>query len=430
MVSKPRRGPATVLVAVSLALVGLMTLGPTEAVVDTPVLCIICGSLGGVDFILNVILFVPLGLSLQWTTGRWRTSAIVGMTTTLVIEGLQWRIITGRDASLGDLLANTLGTLLGVWIATAVFRWLNATGVSARRYAEAWGSAAVVVIIVSVWLLQPVVPRNPQWVQWTPVRLNTEPFKGHLISVELKTRTIYRVESVQASEAFDTLARSLSVRANIRSLGGPTRLPAIIVRIANDEEEGFTLAQSGQSAVFRTYIAAAKLRLRPILVGLDRAFGSSERIGADADFTIEGTSTPQYIFLRRSGAEGVSDVRVPRTVGLAWALLLPQDVALDGRWWVANAVWLAALMIPVSFFTMRSAKSTEDEAGRGIAWRPLLIVLATLVATAATPLSGLAAGEWVGVLAGIAAGWQLERWTAPLGHADIKDPPRVRSILS
>ncbi|HEX6941514.1 MAG TPA: VanZ family protein [Gemmatimonadaceae bacterium] len=430
MVTAPRRSTTVALVALSFALIAFFTLRPSPAIVMTPTFCIFCGALGGVDFVLNVLLFVPLGLSLQWTTGRWHMSAIIGLTTTLVIEGLQWRIITGRDASLGDLLANTLGTLLGVWIATAVFRWLNATGVTARRYAEAWGIAAVVVIIVSGWLLQPVVPRNPQWVQWTPVRLNTEPFKGHLISVELKTRTIRGVERVEASEAFDTLARSLSVRANIRSPGGPTRLPAIIVRIANDKEEGFTLGQSGQSAVFRTYIAAAKLRLRPILVGLDRAFGSSERIEADADFTIEGTSTTQYIFLRRSGAEGVSDVRVPRTVGLAWALLLPQDVALDGRWWVANAVWLAALMIPVSFFTMRSAKSTEDEAGRGIAWRALLIVLATLGATAATPLSGLAAGEWLGVLAGIAAGWQLERWTAPFGHADLKNPTRMRSILS
>ena len=74
MLAQPRRKLAEALVAMSFALIALMTLQPSQETVITPTFCVFCGPLGGVDFILNVILFVPLGISLRWTTGRWETA--------------------------------------------------------------------------------------------------------------------------------------------------------------------------------------------------------------------------------------------------------------------------------------------------------------------------------------------------------------------
>jgi hypothetical protein len=201
------------------------------------------------------------------------------------------------------------------------------------------------------------------------------------------------------------------------------------VRIANDWEEGFSLVQLGATVAFRTHIAAVKLKLRPILVGLDHAFPGSGSAGTTGGLTIEGTSTPQAIMVRRQQPEGGTVVAVPRTVGLAWALFLPWDIALNPQWWVANALWMVALVLPVSFLTVRSAR-TEREPGHGIAWWPLALVLATLAATPATGLSQLGIGEWAGALAGISAGWLLERWTAVPSHQGLKSNAHDGSILS
>lgn len=418
-VSKPHGASAVVLLALSIALVAFMTLRPTRAIVATPTFCVFCGSLGGVDFILNVILFVPLGVTLQWTTGRLRTSALIGVATTLVIEALQARLITGRDASLGDLIANTLGTLLGAWLGVAVFRWLNASAPAARRYAGAFGIGVSVVVVLSAFLLQPLVPRYPQWVQWTPLRPNTDPFQGHLIAVHVKARTIYGVESFEAREAFDPEERSLSMRAQIGpGPGAPSRRLAIIARITNGWEEGFFLAQWGDAAAFRTHMAAARVRLRPILVGLPDAFPDTSISNGARELIIEGHSDPRGITVRRRSDDVVA-VSVRRTVGLAWALIFPRDIALNERWWLANAAWLAVLIFPVSFFAVRCLRS-HDSGSRISGWWPVVLVLATLVAVPVTGLSPLAIGEWAGILGGLAAGWALERWIGPPPDAKVR----------
>src|SRR5688572_6319026 len=118
MVTQPSRRTTAFLVASWLIVIAVATLMPAETDVTLPASCVFCGQFGGVDFVLNIVLFVPLGVGLRWLLGSWLASGLVGAATTLVIETLQWRLIPGRDASLGDLLANTLGALLGAWLAT------------------------------------------------------------------------------------------------------------------------------------------------------------------------------------------------------------------------------------------------------------------------------------------------------------------------
>lgn len=409
--TQPRRATAAILAACSFAFVAYMTLRPTQAIVVTPTFCIFCGPLGGVDFILNLVLFVPIGVSLRWATGSLRTTAIVGVATTLVIESLQWRLIGGRDASLGDLLANTLGTMIGAWLGTTLFRWLNATGSRAGRLSSAFAIATSLLVAVSAVLLQPIVPRYQQFVLWTPRRPNMDPFLGQLVTLELNGRTRGASESFDPKEAFDTLARSLSMRAHIASPApDPTRRLAMIVRLANTLEEGFSLAQWRDAAAFRTHMVAVRVKLRSIMVGLDGAFSSTHTRTAGG-LVIEGYSDPRAISLRQY-PDGESAALVRRTVGLAWALFLPRDVALNQRWWPVNAIWLCMLMLPAAFLAIRSWRTGSHAASKFAMW-PVVLVMATLAASPVTGLSPLSSGEWIGVLAGIAAGWVLERWAQP-----------------
>lgn len=418
MVKQPNRRPAWALVAASLALIASMTLWPTQSFVVTPTFCIFCGTLGGVDFVLNVILFIPFGISLRWATGRWQSAAIIGVVTTLVIETLQARLIAGRDASLGDLLANTLGTALGAWIAIEVLRWLNSSSLAARKYAGTFGILATAMVCASAWLLQPIPPRYPDWVQWTPVRPNMDVFQGRLLAVHLNERPIHSTEMLLPPQVLDT-SRRLTVRALLGAPIAPTKRQAFIVRIANPTEEGFSLTQWREAVAFRTKLAAARLKLRPIRVGLADALAVSNQGTPGTTTEITATSSPEALTVSRLHPSGNTSVTLRRTIGLAWALFVPWDFALDPRWWPANAFWLGALVLPVSFFTLRSG-GTARGASRRIAWWPLPVVLATLVAVPITGLGTLSIGEWCGVVAGIAAGLILERSTATSGREDLK----------
>jgi VanZ family protein len=70
-----------------------------------------------VDFGENVMLYLPIGIVLQ---ARWRRAfrtCGTGAVLSLVLELIQF-VVPGRDPSLSDVLANTVGALLG----TQLFR--------------------------------------------------------------------------------------------------------------------------------------------------------------------------------------------------------------------------------------------------------------------------------------------------------------------
>jgi len=421
------------LTAAALAFIAFMTLGKAESGLSFPGTCVFCGRLGGVDFVLNTVLFVPFGLGLMWLTGRWRRSAVIGAVTTLVIEALQWRLIPGRDASLGDLLANSMGTVIGVWLAVAGIRWLNATRMDARRLSAVASLLSVAAVYVSAWLLLPTQTRGQQWVQWTPRRQGLELFQGRLHAVSLNGIEIRPIEVLDPTRTFDTVTRALLVRANVSGPVPWARRQAIIVRIANDQEEGFSLTQWRKSVVFRAHLAAAELKLRPLLVRLDSAFSSSATAtnGENNQFTIEAVSSPRDMMVKGESQAGgaATMIALRRTVGLTWALVLPWDIALSPSWWPASAGWLAALVFPVSFFNIRAARRQPDEPGRVVTWWPTAIVMGALVVIPGVMgLSTLGPGEWAGVVFGIFGALLIERWTAVRAHSNLNVEAPVGAI--
>jgi VanZ family protein len=417
-VSGPRAGvsrPSAIgvlAIVAALVVVGVPTLTPTPRAAPSSELCIICGSLGGVDFVLNVVLFIPLGAALWNARRRLRDALMAGLLVSVVIELLQVRTITGRDATLGDILANTLGSVAGAAIALGFVRWRNITGRAAQRGAAIAGITAAMVIAMSAQLLQPIRTRYPQWVQWSPVKRGEEPFRGRLETAEANGRTLHGREVLRPPQTLDSRTRSLHVRATLKGPTPPSERQAIIIRIANPLEEGFQLAQLGNGVVFRTNIVASRLRLRSLLIGLPDVLPDS---GAtpDGTFTFEGVSSPASIVVTGSGPDDqLTTVTLPRTVGLAWAVFLPWSIAIGPQWWLANACLLATLMVPVSFLSTRSHRS-PDRAGLVTHWWPVALVVVMLAALPlVTGLSHLRAVEWLGVMIGMVGGVALERWLA------------------
>lgn len=119
---------AAVLMAVYLVVVGWIVFLPTAAVASgsVTVIATLLRAAGfppwvtptAVEFVTNVLLFVPasfLGRTFRPLWG-WRQWLLVGLAGTLVIEAVQLLMLPGRSAQLLDVVANTLGALVGYLI--------------------------------------------------------------------------------------------------------------------------------------------------------------------------------------------------------------------------------------------------------------------------------------------------------------------------
>ncbi len=72
--------------------------------------------------LLNVVLFVPLGVLLPLATGRaWWWVVLVALAASSAVELVQWRWLE-REGSWGDVAANTLGALVGAVVVTLLRR--------------------------------------------------------------------------------------------------------------------------------------------------------------------------------------------------------------------------------------------------------------------------------------------------------------------
>lgn len=72
-----------------------------------------------VEFVLNVLAFVPLGLlgSAVWPMSTWRDWTAVGFAASFSVEVVQAIALDGRSATHADVVANTLGASVGAALA-------------------------------------------------------------------------------------------------------------------------------------------------------------------------------------------------------------------------------------------------------------------------------------------------------------------------
>ncbi|HEY6947255.1 MAG TPA: VanZ family protein, partial [Gemmatimonadales bacterium] len=179
----PAPGRRGGLIAVlGLAFILALTLTPqpqnVEQVARTPLWCLRCGDLSGMDILLNVILFLPLGFGLRLAGWPRRRVLLAAFATTLLVELTQYFFIVGRDATLSDILTNTTGGLLGMVLAERfpVLLWPGPR--AARRLAGAAAVFWLAVQIVTAWGDGVTLPARPFWGQLAPELGQFDRFRG------------------------------------------------------------------------------------------------------------------------------------------------------------------------------------------------------------------------------------------------------------
>ena len=415
----------------ALAAVFVATLTPvTGHVVTSSFWCVTCGELAGVDVLSNVVMFVPLGFALAFATGwRWRSVAI-GVCVTVFVESMQIRVVTGRDASLSDILANSLGGLIGVEMALRRATLLRPQGRAARRLLVA-GAALFAggTALTSVALRPSDAPRS-LWVQWTPERDSYAPFTGQLLHFDLNGMDLPRRFYPPPSLGVDRVLRGNTWNATATvGTAGMAETRSVIARIAEEFTVIVSLEQQRRSFVCKAKTKSGEFRFQSPAVALRDVFVAGAE-GSNGEVHV--TCSRRDGVLTASAGGRSQDLRLSPSLG--WRLIFPLNIALSSGFELASAAWLFLLALPSGYWAA-TASIASRRTGTSLARRGRLFAMAitgsafVLGLTVAPLVAGTAPGswwEWASAVAGACAGLGLAqlmttrelRWLFPAASGD------------
>lgn len=414
----PQHLTGAALTLLGLAAIAWLTLRPVHGEPRREFgLCLVCGSVGGVDVLLNVLLFAPLGAGLALLGARWWRALLVALAVTSLVELAQMHVVVGRDASLGDVVANALGGLAGYLAARRWRLFAAPTRGEAGRLAIAGGLAWVAIQALAAAGLRPARSDAPYHVQLRPVlRAGFDVFRGRVDAASADDVALPpgRIAAglLARTRLADGTAR-LSTTVVTSAFG--SRRPAPIVRVVDAERHTREmLMQRGHLLLFETRLGAARARFRAPVVGIAGIFPNrpgAEHVAACAPGTrlhLEGAWEAGWYRLRAEGPGCGGAVAVPLRPSLGWTMLLPFPYAVGPGVAGPSMLWLAALLLPWSFWSGRA----RGPVVRWLGWSAAMVATGLLVVPAGAGLPPSAWWEWLTALASVAAGLALGRRTA------------------
>jgi VanZ like family len=371
----------------------------------TPLLCLVCGESGGVDVVLNLLLFMPMAAGLALTGWPWARIVAACALTSLVVESLQYLPFTGRDASLSDVLTNTGGGALAAALAARYRRILAPGPVLAQRLALGATAAWLAMLAFTSFAMQPWVPDGQLRNYCTAGFPTPEIFAGTARAMTLNGVTLACDRAVPGAEAIrDQLHRGAIALQVVAESGRPKAPKRIIHVVRAPHASVVTLIQHRRSLVFQAPTNALRLRLHPPLIRLSDAF--PDRAGLPVALTADLRDRRMTVSATHDGGRGSQEL--PLSPAQGWTLLSrATEQGVPPR--LAGALWLGALLLPAAYWTRLTARPAR-----------------TLVAVAGAVVAGLAVlprltgfhpshwSEWLGAGAGVALGWALPRIAAYL----------------
>jgi hypothetical protein len=341
------------LAAASLLVIGALTLLPApeevERAASTPVYCVLCGDLGSVDFLLNILLFVPLGIGLAAAGFSWRRAVVLAGLTSLTIELLQMKVIVGRDASLGDLLANTLGAGLGAFLA-AHWRQIVLPGAhGARKMALAYAVGLLWIWAGTAWALGPALPQGVRWFgAWAPEFGNFERFAGKPLMVMAGGEPLLPGPALDQQRIEDALSARPALSFQAVLAAPPQGLAPIGAIVDAWHRNVMLIGQDRNNLVFGLRMRASIVRLRnPMAVlrgGLDGRPGDTvEAEGALRDGAFE---------LAARDGRRLASLRLPLSASWGWSLVTPWDAGYGNEAYFLTALWIAGLVAVLMYWVV------------------------------------------------------------------------------
>ena len=398
------------LVVLSLGAIAWLTLRPAHAA-SSPIdshLCVVCGANAGVDILLNTLLFVPLGVGLSLSGLSLRKAVLICFALSLSIETAQAFIVTGRDATLSDILTNTSGAAIGFWSGRTAPMWLAPSRKRAAWLAAMWGAIWLLIQIVSSYSFSPSLSPSQYYGEIAHQRGGRALFHGQVDSARIGTIPIPNSAFADSRSIRQLLLNGAPIVGVVR-VAEPTPNFASIIRVADDKQrEIASIAEEGDQLVFSIRTGASNLRLRQPAFGMPGVFTGARPPADSAAETLVisarfNDGTVQLVAQTRSAHR---ELNLSPRAALAWTVVLPFHGHLEsgGMEGVATFLWTSVLMIPLGYWAATLARQLERVAAfslmavlAALLAAGLILVPAAFVLRGATPLNWIAAVSGVGI---------------------------------
>jgi len=368
---------------VSLAAIAFATLLPGPPAAPGSHLCLACGSFGGVNAILNVFLFVPLGVGLALSGYPGKRTVLIIFALSAMIEVTQLAI-PGRYSTIGDVLTNTIGGALGFAASRYARVWLLPSPRIATPFFIGWCAIWLTVQAASGFAFTPSVPDSRYYYGQLARKLgHFAVFRGRVLGASIDGVSITDTRLSDADSVGRRLRGGGTVAATVLP-GGFTNDIAPIVRVADAEEREIALlAQDGQDLLFGVRTGAAILRLRPPLFAVAGVFPSSAKGNSSSTDTISLSGSYNLCEAQLTATGSARQYRgLPVSASLGWTLVLPfQWLIEDTRAeLIFSWIWMAGLMLPMGYWGARFAGIPDAQANPALALACFLGSVAVLIA--------------------------------------------------
>ena len=315
-----------------LVAVAAVTLRPTTGPARQLSVCLACGEFGLSELLLNVLLFMPLGVLVarsrevtrhaRGASRPLRDALLLGAFLSLAIEMVQWIAGIGRVSALGDLLANASGALIG----SALYRhrlllWAP-HGTWRRRLIAGWLVVIGLNLAFGYWSSTPWLPEGRWYLQRTPLRPWSDVYAGELEFAGIGAVDVPS-DRIRDTALINGVRRGDHAIVAVERIGPPTERLAYVLRLVEADRglEVFSLARVGDDAVLHTLTNAARVRAASVSLRVVDAY----RRGTEAQ-----RSSKIWLGRREPHAvQSISEYGRPAASALrAWAAFLPRPIAM------------------------------------------------------------------------------------------------------
>jgi len=368
--------------------------------------------------VLNVFLFVPLGVGLALYGGRGKHALLSTFALSVLIESAQL-LIPGRDATIGDVLTNTLGGGIGFVGCRYALVWLRPSPRIAALLVACWCVVWLAIQAISSFVFLPSIPDAKYYGQLARDLGNRAVFRGRVLSAAADELVIPNTAFADSRPIQQSLRNGATIAANVLP-AGPTPGVAAIVRVADSEQrEIVLLGQDGTSLVFGIRTGASLLRLRPPFFAVPNAFPTGQMGGSaleTATVRVTGRYTPRDVGMGAETGAAIHGRNFHPRASLGWTTILPFQWLIEGTApeAVMSGFWIALLLVPLGYWGARSAQFPRPGPH---AWQGAVLVLAGLgilwLGFVLLPhrigLAGASASDWLLGLVGCLVGVGLAR---------------------
>jgi hypothetical protein len=396
---------ALALLAITVTAIIAVTLAPGRSW-TTPGLfaCIVCGQRGFADIILNIILFMPFGVLAALALGA-RPAVVIGAGLFSALIELAQVGISGRDASVGDLLFNTTGALLGLLLVGTAARWFRPSR-STQRVAAITFTLLVPGLVVTTGKLSHLsLPLSTWFSLWNPDLRHLSKYSGSVLESsvgQVVLRPAERLEPAARDSARAALLDGQVIR--VRAVAGtpPSGIAALLAIYDDEAREILLIGPDQNELVLRLRYVSDELRLDRLDV---RVHGALNHLSPGDTFEVAAT--------RRAGDYCLSiDARTTCGLGMqparGWTLLFGSAPLPLGFIMLVDIGWAVTLAALLGFY----ARDRLTMLLGALGWTAAFIVMPVLDPyVLAPPLAGMV-GAIAGFLTAIALGLHQERTRA------------------